>query len=399
MTGLAGIGRDVTEYKALETRLRQAQRLESIGRLAGGVAHDFNNLLTVIRGYSSLLLEHRKHTDSAYIGLVEIKRAAEKGAALTKQLLAFSRRKASEPQMIDLNAIIAEDERMLRRLIGDHIELNTNLDPALGLVRADPSDIHQSLLNLAVNARDAMPEGGSLTLATSNIDVDEEHAFRRAGVEPGQYVRLVVADTGVGMSADVRAHLFEPFFTTKDVDKGTGLGLSTVYGIIQQAGGHILVQTEAGEGASFEIILPRAQPPVATLAVAAESSPSIRGGTETLLLVEDQRELRTLLGSLLERLGYTVLQAGNGRMALRLMKRVTGPIHLLVTDLMMPGMLGSELAQRVTAAHPETKVLYVSGYGDVPAARPLPGGAASEFLQKSFTPEQLAAKVREMLDR
>jgi signal transduction histidine kinase len=252
-----GSGRDVTELRALEAQFRHAQRLESIGKLAGGVAHDFNNLLTIIRGYSSQLLERTENTDNAYIGLTEIQRAAERGAALTNQLLAFSRKQSAQLQLLDLNPIVGEDERMLRRLIGEKIELITELEPSLGLVYADAGHMHQVLLNLAVNARDAMPNGGKLIIALSNVEIGETRPGRLAAVEPGPYVRLTVADNGVGMSAHVQEHLFEPFFTTKEVNEGTGLGLSTVYGIVRQSGGHITVETEPNKGTTFEILLPR----------------------------------------------------------------------------------------------------------------------------------------------
>jgi signal transduction histidine kinase len=251
-----GSSRDVTELRALEAQFRHAQKLESLGKLAGGVAHDFNNLLTIIRGYSSQLLERTENTDDAYIGL-EIQRAAERGAALTKQLLTFSRRQSAQMQLLDLNPIVAEDERMLRRLIGKKIELITELEPSLGLVCADAGHMHQVLLNLAVNARDAMPSGGKLIIALSNVDIGETRPGRLAAVEPGPYVRLTVGDNGVGMSADVQEHLFEPFFTTKEANEGTGLGLSTVYGIVRQSGGHITVETEPNKGTTFEILLPR----------------------------------------------------------------------------------------------------------------------------------------------
>jgi two-component system cell cycle sensor histidine kinase/response regulator CckA len=392
---LAGVGRDVTESRALEARYRQAQRFESVGQLAGGVAHDFNNLLTVIRGYSALLMEDTKRTDPAYAGLVEISRAAEKGAALTRQLLAFSRWKVSEPRVLNLNAVVAENEKILRQLIGEHIELKTDLDPALGLVLADAGDIHQVLVNLAANALDAMPHGGRLVIALSNADIDVSGDVPSPRIEPGRYVRLVVSDSGPGMSDEVKSHLFEPFFTTKESEKGTGLGLSTIYRIVRQSGGDIQVKTELGKGTSFEILLPRVQD--AAENQVEESAPNAQGGNETILLVEDQRELRTLLSSLLRRMGYTVIDAAGGRAALRLMRRASRPIHLLVTDIIMPGMLGSELASRVRAAHPETKVLYISGHGDMGVAQHPFHDSTAAYLEKSFTPQDLAAKIRETL--
>jgi PAS domain S-box-containing protein len=391
IVGAASIGHDVTEYRALEAQLRQSQKLETIGKLAGGVAHDFNNLLTVVRGYSAHLLEHMDPKDPAYSGLVEIRRAAEKGAALTHQLLAFSRRQPAQPQLLDLNELVAEDERMLRRLIGENIALTTDLGATLDLVRADAGHMHQVLLNLVVNARDAMPKGGKLIIALSNVEISEARDTRLSEIRPGRYVQLRVADTGIGMSEDVRDQIFEPFFTTKGPGAGTGLGLSTVYGIIRQSEGYIVVDTKPGEGTAFEIFLPSVQPPEAAPAE-AEVTPTVCGGTETILLVEDQQEVRAILGTLLRSLGYTVLQANGGDQALRIIKR-RRLVHLLVTDVVMPGMSGTELAERVKALRPKTKILYMTGYFDA-LQQP-----AVVYMQKSFPPEALAAKVREILDQ
>jgi two-component system, cell cycle sensor histidine kinase and response regulator CckA len=391
--GAAGIGRDITEHRALESQFRQSQKLESIGRLAGGVAHDFNNLLTIVRGYSALLLENRDPADPAYSGLFEIMRAAEKGATLTNQLLSFSRRQLVQPKLLNLNEVIVEDESMLRRLIGADIELTVDRDPFLGFILADPGHIHQVIMNLAVNARDAMPHGGKLIIALSNVDLDEYRAARLSGIESGPYVHLIVADTGVGMTEEVRAHLFEPFFTTKEVNKGTGLGLSTVYGIVRQSGGHIVVESEPGKGTTLEMYFPRVQPPEEAPRVRAGETPQRLRGTETVLLVEDQKDLRALLGTVLRRMGYTVLEADSGQEALLIIDRRREPFDIIVTDIVMPGMSGVELVETVKAAHAETKVLYISGYSDTPNLE------QNGFLQKPFPPEALAAKIRKILDR
>jgi len=394
-----GSTRDITEYRALEAQFRQSQKLDSIGKLAGGIAHDFNNLLTIIWGYSARLLENRDKTDPAYLGLVEIRRAAEKGAALTNQLLAFSRRRIEQSQLLNLSSVVSEDERMLRRLIGEHILLRTDLDPSLGLIRADVGHIHQVLMNLAVNARDAMPQGGKLIIALSNVDLDETRAARLSEIEPGRYVRLTVSDTGVGMSAEVQAHLFEPFFTTKEPAKGTGLGLSTVYGIVRQSGGHIVVETAPGKGTKFEIFLPRVTPS-AVVPVQMQAPPAVHGGTETILLVEDEQELRALLGTSLRSLGYAVMEARSGAEALRLVRSHRGPLHLVVTDVVMPSMSGNELVERlktVRPRHSDLKVLYITGYGDAPQEKAHPD-SVSPYLRKPFPPEVFAAKVREILD-
>ena len=397
IAAMVNVGRDITEYKELEAQFRHAQKLESIGRLAGSVAHDFNNLLTIIVGYSTALLVNRDAEDPAYIGLAEIRKAAEKGAELAYQLLAFGRRQARRLAVLNLNTLVAEDQRMLRRLIGENIDLVTNLDPALGLVRADAGHIHQILMNLAVNARDAMPGGGTLIVASSNVDIDESHASRLSGVSPGPYIRLTVTDTGVGMSEEVRAHLFEPFFTTKEPGKGTGLGLSTVYGIVQQSGGHIVVTTEQTKGSSFEVFLPRIQSEPS--ARETSSTIAITRGTEKILLVEDDPEVRVLTAKILRELGYTVWEAKNAAEALDATGYTRDALDLILTDLVLPGVGGMELADRVKSVHAKIKVLYMSGYADrlLFGDGPVPPGV--DFLRKPFTPDDLSAKVREILDR
>ena len=395
VAGVVNVGRDMTEYKELEVQFRQAQKLESIGRLASGVAHDFNNLLTVIIGYSGALLSRRDSSDPEHVGLSEIKKAAEKGADLAYQLLAFSRRQAFRPSMLDLNALIVDNQRMLRRLIGENIELVTELDPSLGTVRADAGHLHQVFLNLAVNARDAMPRGGKLTISSSNVNINGTKFPPLPYLSPGPYVRLTVADTGIGMSAEVRAHLFEPFFTTKAPGCGTGLGLSTVYGIIQQSGGHITVETEPDRGTTFSIILPRIEP---TAIQDAAAKPVLKGGTETILLVEDQKEVRVLTATILRELGYNVWEADGSDRALELAQYSSAPVHLILTDVVMPTMSGVELARRVKIVQHGIKVLFMSGYAARPPVNEDPL-LSEAYIQKPFTPEGLGLKVREILDQ
>ena len=398
IVALANVGRDITEFKALEAQLYQAQKLESIGRLAGGVAHDFNNLLTVIMGYSGVLLANRGPSDPAYDGLIEIRKAAEKGASLTDHLLAFGRRQVFRPELLNLTALIADDEPMIRRLIGEGegVELILNLDPSVGLVRADAGQLHQILLNLVLNARDAMPQGGKLIISTSKHEASSQDS-QVSGVAAGPYVELTVADTGTGMTEEVRQHLFEPFYTTKEQGKGTGLGLSTVYGIVQQNGGHIAVETEPGNGTCFTIHLPGA---VGESASARESAPTgtMPSGTGTILLVEDQQEVRTLSAAILRSLGYSVLEAGNSEQALQ-EARAYKKIDLLLTDVVMPRTTGVELADTLKASHPGLKVLFMSGYSDLPRVEKKTAEAGFAYLHKPFSPLALAIKVREILDR
>jgi PAS domain S-box-containing protein len=395
---LVNVGRDTSEYKALEDQFRQAQKLESIGRLAGGVAHDFNNLLTVIIGYCEVLLRNMDQADPSYNSLTEIRKAAEKGAQLTHQLLTFSRRQVLRPDVLNLNTLVEENERMLRRLIGEDINLVTNLDPKLGMMRADAGHIHQVLLNLSVNARDAMPRGGRLTIASSNVEINDPPPPGLAGVPPGKYVELSVTDTGHGMSEEVRAHLFEPFFTTKEPGKGTGLGLSTVYGIIQQSGGQIRIETEPEKGMKIRILLPRVEPETA-------SDPEMGAigempkGAETILLVEDQEEVRTLAVKILRELGYSVLEAESPGQALEFSRQPGSHIDLIVTDLVMPGMGGGELADLVRASHRGVKVLFISGYTEAASVEHRLFEPGFNYLQKPFTPRQLALKLRETLDQ
>ena len=394
---LLGTVFDMTERRRLEEQLLQSQKMEAVGRLAGGIAHDFNNLLTAIAGYSALLLEQLPEGDARRESAEEIREAGRRAAGLTQQLLAFSRRQVLEPRVLDLNAVIAGMEKMLRRVIGEDVELTTALDPGLWRTLADPGQIEQAIVNLAVNARDAMPRGGRLTLETGNVTLDEKFASGYATVHPGPHVMLAVSDTGVGMDATLQTRLFEPFFTTKERGKGTGLGLSTTYGIVKQSGGSIWVYSEPGHGTTFKIYLPRCDEPLD----AREPAPppaKPRPGTETVLLVEDEPEVRRLVEKLLRMQGYAVLSAGSPAEAVAAAKAAKDEIAILVTDVIMPGMNGRELARVLAADRPAMRVLYMSGYTDAAIAHQgiLPPGTA--FLSKPFTPDALARKVREVLD-
>jgi two-component system, cell cycle sensor histidine kinase and response regulator CckA len=389
---------DVTEKRSLEAQLLQSQKIESMGRLAGGVAHDFNNLLGIITGYGELLRK-RVAVDPRLVKYVdEIVKAAERAAGLTRQLLAFSRKQVLQPRILDLNAVVGETEKMLRRLIGEDIKLVTVLDEHVDPVRADPGQMDQVLMNLAVNARDAMPRGGRLTIETGNVVLDQAYARQHAGVEPGHYVMLAISDTGHGMTPEVRARIFEPFFTTKDPGKGTGLGLATVHGIVHQSGGHIWAYSEPGHGTTFKLYLPRADAPEGEAEKAPFAEAELPRGSETILLVEDEQGLRELIRECLEGVGYTVLEARHEVEALEICKRHPAPVHLLLTDVVMPVMSGRELAEQVRALRPEIRVLYVSGYTDDAVVLRGVLAADMEFLQKPFTPEGLARRVREVLD-
>ena len=391
-----GVARDITERRYLEDQLRQAQKMEGIGRLAAGVAHDFNNLLTAIGGRCYLVLNALTSENPIRREIEIIQDAAERAAKLTHQLLAFSRKQILDPCVLDLNATVTGIEPLLRRMIREDIEIATALDSAAGRVKADAGQIEQVLLNLAVNASDAMPNGGWLTLATGNVTLDEAYARTHAEVEPGPYVMLSVSDTGHGMTAEVRAHIFEPFFTTKEVGKGTGLGLATVYGIAKQSGGHITVHSEPGHGAAFKLYLPRVEEAPGT-AEPARPTEITRRGSETVLLVEDDEPLRTLAREILSIQGYTVLDATSPSEALRLADVHPGPIHLLVTDVVMPQMNGRQVADHLLAARPGLKVLFMSGYTDAAIVEHGVLEPGTHFLQKPFTPDGLSRKVREVL--
>jgi len=389
------VAHDVTERKRLEAQLLQSQKLEAIGQLAAGVAHDFNNLLNVITGYSHLLLRALP-ADGTEAGRVEqISRAADRGAALTRQLLAFSRRQVLEPRIVDLNAVLTEVQSMLRRLIGENIEIVTDLDPALGRVKADPCQMEQVLVNLAVNARDAMPQGGKLMLQTANVGANG--ACSNGGSAPRGHVGLLVSDTGHGMDAQTVSRIFEPFFTTKPRGRGTGLGLATVYGIIQQSGGHIEVESQVGHGTTFKIYMPRVQQDAAAPQEGnARTAPSPRG-TETILLVEDEAALRSLIRDILEESGYLVLEAADPEAGLFAASSHQGPIHLLVADVMLPQMSGSELAERLRAARTDVRVLFMSGYTDETVGQQTVNAPDTHFLPKPFTPPDLLRTVRVVL--
>ena len=397
VTGMLSLAADVTEMRQLEVQYRQAQKMEAVGRLAGGIAHDFNNLLTAIIGTTALVLEDRGLESRARLDIQEIEKAAKRAAGLTRQLLIFSRQQVLEPRALDLNALVGDLEKMLHRLIGEDIELRTKPAALLGAVRADPGQMEQAIVNLVVNARDAMPKGGRLTIETADVELDRSYVAAHVPTRPGPYVLLAISDTGVGMDGATKARLFEPFFTTKDPGRGTGLGLATVYGIVKQSGGYIWAYSELGHGTTFKIYLPRvAQTPEAPESTTSPPTPA--RGSETLLVVEDQEEVRKLTKRVLEAQGYTVLAAGNGFEALEMVERHPTQIHLMITDVVMPGMNGRELAQRACARRSDLKVLYVSGYtGEaVLQHRLLEPGVA--FLQKPFTPDVLARKTREVLD-
>ena len=393
------VKRDVTDVRRMEEQLRQSQKMEAVGRLAGGVAHDFNNLLTAISGYSDLLLHRLPEYSTLRRDVEEIRKAGDRAAALTHQLLAFSRRQVLQPKVLDLNAVVTNMGQMLRRLVGENIELSTDLSPSLSRVKADPGQIEQVIVNLAINARDAMPDGGRITIATADADLSPAYAVAHPEVRPGPHVLLSVADTGHGMDDETQAHLFEPFFTTKDRGKGTGLGLATVYGIVQQSGGHIRVNSAADSGSTFLIYLPRVDAPEDdSQGEARPPLPRPSPGTETVLLAEDEEGVRRFAREILSGNGYKVLEAGNGREALLLSEAHRGEIHLLLTDVVMPKMSGRELTERIRPLRPDLRILYMSGYIDDAILRHDVLEDGVPFLQKPFTSEGLARKVREVLD-
>jgi two-component system cell cycle sensor histidine kinase/response regulator CckA len=395
---ISGRKREEEEKAALEDQLRQSQKMEAIGQLAGGVAHDFNNLLTVIKGYCQLSLVEIKEGTPLREAFEVINKAAEKAADLTRQLLAFSRRQIMEVRVLDLNGLLQNLDKMLRRIIGEDIELITLLGEDLGRVKADPGQIEQAVMNLAVNAKDAMSKGGKLIIETANVELDEAYANAHVAVTPGPYVMIAVSDTGTGMAQEVRDRVFEPFFTTKGKGKGTGLGLSTVYGIVKQSNGNIWVYSEPGEGTTFKIFLPRVDEPAEKLK-AQEAGEEFPGGSETILIVEDDKEVRNLTVRILKRQGYTVLDGSYGDEAFNVCRQHKGPIHLLVTDVVMPGMDGRALSECLSQLHPEMKVLYMSGYTDDAIVHHGVMGKGMNYIQKPFTVNGLTKKVREVLDQ
>ncbi|MBL8023330.1 MAG: response regulator [Elusimicrobia bacterium] len=386
------VARDIEERKRLEDQVRQAQKMEAVGRLAGGVAHDFNNLLTAINGYSDLLLRSLDRMDPRRSDVEEIKETAGRAATLTQQLLAFSRRQITQPTVLDMNQVVTNLEKMLRRLIGEDIQLKTVREKELYRVRVDMGQLEQVLLNLSVNARDAMPKGGTLTIETSNRDmVDGEEVPR------GAYSILIVTDSGTGMDPATMAHLYEPFFTTKEKGRGTGLGLSTVYGIVHQSGGHIRVTTNVGEGTSFRLYFPRVEEVLSVQEKSTETDEFFKGN-ETVLLVEDDRSVRTLAARVLAASGYQVLEAASGEEALRMVRDNSLAVDILVTDVVMNGMTGTELARQFVAAFPLTKVLYLSGYMESDTRNSILREVQSSFLGKPFRPRDLVQKVRQTID-
>jgi two-component system cell cycle sensor histidine kinase/response regulator CckA len=390
--------RDITERLRLEDQLRQAQKMEAIGRLTAGIAHDFNNLLTAINGFAELMQFEVAPEDPLSELVEKVLTSGRRAAGLVRQLLAFSRKQILEPRVLNLNNVVSNLGKMLHRIIGEHIEIQTVLAPDLWTVKVDPTQIEQVIVNLAVNARDAMPAGGRLTIETANVVLDESYAASHLEVQPGEHVLLAVSDTGKGMSEEVKEHIFEPFFTTKEVGQGAGLGLATVYGIVKQSDGHIWVYSEENRGTTFKIYLPRARRNALQQAKRSQIAVDMPSGREVILLVEDDASVRELARRTLERQGYTVLEASNGQEALRLFTQHVSPIHLLLTDVVMPGMSGKALAERLTEIQPNLRVLYMSGYTDNVIVQHGELEAGIAFVQKPLSPSKLAAKVRQVLD-
>jgi two-component system cell cycle sensor histidine kinase/response regulator CckA len=398
VSGAICMSLDITDRKQLEEQLRQAQKMEAVGRLAGGIAHDFNNLLMVIQGYGDLLVERLPSGDPLHRNAEQIQMAAQRASSLTRQLLAFSRKQMLAPKILNVHSVVADMEKILRRLIGEDVQLETSSVADLGLVKADRSQIEQVILNLAVNARDAMPQGGRLTIETANVELDASYSHPPAVLSPGKYVMLAVTDNGCGMDPETQAHVFEPFFTTKEKGKGTGLGLATVYGVVKQSGGYVWVYSEPGRGTSFKIYLPRIEETaVPTGRDGSDPARATERGSETILLVEDEKGVRELARDYLTTTGYTVIEAEDGHTALELAAMHVGPIHLLLTDVVMPGISGRELAERVGQIRPGIKILYMSGYTDQAVVHHGILESDAVLLQKPFTLVTLASKLREIL--
>jgi nitrogen-specific signal transduction histidine kinase/CheY-like chemotaxis protein len=390
-----GITRDVTDRMHLEEQLRNAQQLEAIGRLAGGVAHDFNNILSIIMGHGELLLAMGAVDERTRGGLEQMRGAADRAASLTQQLLAFSRKQVLQPKVLDLNDTVGGVQKMLTRVIGEDIQLIANLSAELMMVRADPGQLEQVVINLVVNARDAMPQGGKITLETANVEIRKED--RDLDPVPGRYVMLKVTDTGHGMDSATLSHVFEPFFTTKPMGKGTGLGLATVYGIVKQSGGSVRGESETGRGTVFRVYLPAVEGNTAVHKV-QPSADDVKGGSETILVAEDEPDLRELTRIFLQGYGYTVLEAASAELALEKADKSAEPIHLLLTDVIMPGMSGRQLAEKILFKHPQTKIIYMTGYTDDMVVQHKVLEPGVQLLQKPFTKVELGRKVRATLD-
>ena len=387
---------DISQRKLLEEQLIHAQKMEAVGRLAGGVAHDFNNMLTVISGYNRMLLDDLSPLDPLRGNAEEILKAADRAAALTNQLLAFSRRQIIRPRVLNPNRVLINTQKMLQRLIGEDVQLVLNTAPDAGNMRADPTHIEQAIVNLAVNARDAMPAGGRITIETANVHLDENYTRTHLGMHPGEFVMIAMSDTGHGMDSETRRHIFEPFFTTKERGKGTGLGLATVYGMVKQSGGDIWVYSELGKGTTFKLYFPRVSEPVSESADVDADQPKARG-SETVLVVEDEQAVRDLTVKMMRQLGYHVLAAASGAEAIEISKAHTGQIALLLTDVVMPGMSGRQVADILAKTRPEIRVLYLSGYTENTMVHHGVLEEGVSFLPKPFSREVLAKKVREIL--
>jgi signal transduction histidine kinase len=397
ISGAVAVNRNITKQRSLEEQLRHAQRMEAVGRLAGGVAHDFNNLLTVVGGYSRVLLDELAPSDERYADLLEIKKAADRAASLTRQLLAFSRQQILEPRTFDPGEVISGMAMMLQRLIGEDIRLVLEADPGRSMIHADPGQIEQVVVNLAVNARDAMPGGGRLRIALDTLVLDESFAAVHPGASPGKHVRISVSDNGCGMDPEVVDRIFEPFYTTKEKGKGTGLGLSTVYGVVRQSGGYIDVQSAPDAGTTFRLFFPQASAPVREAIPTPIFSMEPKGAA-TILVVEDDDAVRNITQAILKRLGYEVLVANGGEQALALAEEHGDDIGLLLTDVVMPGLSGAELAAQLTAQRPELKVLFTSGYTDDAIVHHGVLDEGVQFIGKPFTPVELARRLREVLE-
>ena len=394
--GFESIVEDVSEQRRLERQLRLTQRMEAVGQLAGGIAHEFNNMLAIIIGYSDVLAESFDPADALCGNLEQIKKAADRAATLTRQLLAFSRQQVLQSKVIDLNAAVTEMAKLLRRLVGENIELMVETDPSLGRVKADAAQVEQVIMNLATNARDAMPRGGKLTIKTANAELGEPYTREHVTMPPGRYVVLSVTDTGGGMDAESLVHIFDPFYTTKEKRKGAGLGLATVYGFVKQSGGYIWVDSELGKGSMFRVYLPQVEAAVTPLQPAI--SGQLRGSSESILLVEDEQALRKVMREHLERSGYRVLEAGHGEEAIQVAKDHRGFLHLMITDVVMPGMSGRAVAESLATLRPETKVLFMSGYSHNEIEQYGVLEPEVPLLAKPFTREKLTRKIRELLD-